>query len=125
MRSLYLLSQEGMATLAQLILDKILDKCCVLTDRLFLEIKRTIRGGHSEEKEAAAAAALNDESNGLGVEDAVKVKRKQKNGLNDFLFHSFNYSFHNKIGIGRSGESRSRRSEEIYQTTRMGRGPGP
>jgi hypothetical protein len=78
MRSLYLLSQEGMATLAQLILDKILDKCCVLTDRLFLEIKRTARGGHPEEKEAAAAAALNDESNGLGVEDAVKVKENRK-----------------------------------------------
>lgn len=64
MKSLYLLSQEGVAALAQTILDKILDKSCQITDRLLNEPSPTHDSSNNEIIDNA----------GLGVEFAVKVK---------------------------------------------------
>jgi hypothetical protein len=64
MKSLYLLSQEGVAALAQTILDKMLDKSCQITDHLLNEPSPT----HDNSNEII-------DNSGLGVEFAVKVKR--------------------------------------------------
>lgn len=71
MRSLYTLSQEGVASLAQTILDKMLEKSCAITDRLFSSDGKT-RLEEDVGEEDGADEGLTPGEKKIGIEYAVK-----------------------------------------------------